>query len=284
MKKPKTIILSGYGLNCEEETAHAFALAGANAEIIHINALIDGSKKLNNYQILAIPGGFSYGDDTGSGKAYANKLNNHLGEKLREFAQADKLIIGICNGFQILTQTGLLPGALVFNDNARYTVRWVDVRQPIASHSAEGGMAKQSQTKMGSPHFVRDDKKASPWLNGIDRLALPIAHGEGKFFADKKTLNNLKKNQQIALKYFKGEISSSEQLPYNPNGSLEDIAAITNFDGRVLGMMPHPERAISFTHLPHWTLLKEKMMRSGEKVPKFMKAFQVFKNAVSYFQ
>lgn len=256
MMKPKAIILSGYGLNCEEETAYAFALAGAQAKIVHINDLIDGLVKLGQFQILAVPGGFAYGDDLGSGKAYANKLNNHLGEQLLKFAQNDKLIIGICNGFQILTQTGLLPGALVFNDNARYTVRWVDV-------------------KITGP---------SPWLSGIDQLCFPIAHGEGKFFADKKTLNQLKKNHQVAVKYCKGEISTLQNLPANPNGSLENIAAVTNYDGRVLGLMPHPERAIFFTQLPHWTLLKEKMVRTGEKIPKFTEAFKIFENAVNYLK
>ncbi len=254
--KPKIIILAGYGLNCEEETAYCFALAGGEAEIVHINDLIDGRKKLSNYQILAVPGGFAYGDDTGSGKAYANKLNNHLGEKLRKFAEADNLIIGICNGFQILTQTGLLPGALVFNDNARYTARWVDVR--ITGQSS--------------------------WLKGINKLMLPIAHGEGKFFADKKTLNTLKKKNQIALKYTKGEISSSQNLPFNPNGSLQDIAGVTSYNGRVLGLMPHPERAVFFTQQPDWTLQKEKMTRDGEKIPEYTEAFKIFKNAINYFK
>ena len=136
---PKIIVLAGYGLNCEEETAHAFnialRLAGARsgsttggADIVHINDLIDRPNLLKKYQILAVPGGFSYGDDLGSGKAYANKLNNHLKKHLLDFAAKDKLIIGICNGFQVLTNVGLLPGVLTFNDNNRYTDRWVDIK------------------------------------------------------------------------------------------------------------------------------------------------------------
>src|ERR1051326_6224533 len=128
MTQPRAIILSGYGLNCEEETAHVFTLAGAKADIVHINDLVNGVKSLRSYQILAIPGGFSYGDDTGSGRAYANKLKNHLHDERNKFVTADKLVIGICNGFQILTQAGLLPGALLFNSNARYTARWVDLQ------------------------------------------------------------------------------------------------------------------------------------------------------------
>src|SRR6185295_14469750 len=160
MGKPSVIVLAGYGLNCEDETARAFELAGAKADIVHINDLIDGTKKLKNYKIMAIPGGFSFGDDTGSGKAYANKLKNHLSAQLKEFVEKDKLVIGICNGFQVLTNSGLLPGALVFNSNARYTDRWVDLKI-------------ESET---------------PWLAGIKTLSVPIAHGEGRFVADEKTL------------------------------------------------------------------------------------------------
>lgn len=265
---PKIIILSGYGLNCEEETAFAFELAGGQAEIVHINDLIAKKNKLMNYQILSLPGGFSYGDDIGSGKAYANKLKNHLNDALHHFANNDKLIIGICNGFQILTQTGLLPGALIFNDFPRYTVRWVDLRIPPLDVKNKGRRSL-----------------ASPWLSGIRHFSLPIAHGEGKFFADDDTLAIMKKQGQIAAFYTKGEICKYQDLKtYNPNGSLMDIAGITNYDGRVLGLMPHPERAIFFTQLPHWPLLKQKLMRKNQPLPKFGPGLQIFKNAINYFK
>ncbi len=254
--KPKVIILSGYGLNCEEETAFAFTLAGGTAEIVHVNDLMANKNKLSSCQILAVPGGFSFGDDTGSGKAFANKLKNHLSAEMQKFAQNDKLIIGICNGFQILAQAGLLPGALTFNDNARYTVRWVDLKI----------------------------QNASPWLKGIKTLMLPIAHGEGKYFADKETLHRLQKQRQIGATYAQGEICRLQNLEPNPNGSLNNIAAITANDGKILGTMPHPERAIFFTQLPHWTLLKEKLTRAGKPLPKFGPGLQIFKNAVNYFQ
>ncbi len=253
MSKPKVIVFSGYGLNCEEETLFAFTQAGAVGEIVHINDIISKKKKLADYQIAALPGGFSYGDDTGSGKAYANKLKNHLSGDLKTFAESDKLIIGICNGFQILTNTGLLPGALLANDSARYTVRWVDVK--VTSES--------------------------PWLTGIKTMMLPVAHGEGKYYADKKTLASLKRHDQVALHYTKGEISKHFNLPPNPNGALEDIAGITGYTGRVLGLMPHPERAMFFTQLPHWTYLKAhnaKVLLSGEGP-----GLQIFRNAVNYF-
>ena len=260
MSKPKIIILSGYGLNCEDETAHAFALAGGKTDIVHINDLAADKKKLARYQILAIPGGFSYGDDTGSGKAYANKLKNHLSEQLRAFADKNTLTIGICNGFQILTHTGLLPGALTFNDSPRYLTRWVDLQ--IRTAAAEA---------------------VSPWLTGITKLSLPIAHGEGKYYADRQKLAALNKNNAIAYRYARGEIARLHGLPVNPNGSLLDIAGITGYNGRVFGTMPHPERAVYFTQLPHWTFLKEKLRRDGQPIPLHGDGLQIFKNAINYF-
>jgi len=266
MMKPKVLIFSGYGLNCEEETSYAFNLSGADSEIVHINDLIDGYKKLKNYQILAFPGGFSYGDDTGSGNAYANKLKNHLWQELVKFINGDHLVIGICNGFQIMVNLGLLPAfnkqygqreiALTHNNNARYTVRWVDLK--ISS--------------------------STPWLSGITKLSLPIAHGEGKFFAPPEVLKELKQKKLIAAKYIKGEICRYQNLPANPNGSLDDIAGVTDETGRILGMMPHPERAIFFTQLPNWTFLKEKYIREGGKIPKVGPGLTIFQNAVRYFK
>ena len=212
--KPRVIVLSGYGLNCEDETAFAFEQAGATAEIIHINDL----GKLDKYQILAVPGGFSFGDDTGSGKAYAHMLKAKLGDELEKFLLRDTLMIGICNGFQILTQLGILPGILTFNDGGRYLSNVVEI---VATSS-------------------------SPWLVGIDKLSIPIANGEGKYIKTGDTT--------VAFKYVE-----------NPNGSQEDIAGVLGYNGRVLGMMPHPERAqFSF-------------QQGGE-------GLKIFKNAVRYFK
>jgi len=257
MKKPKVIVLSGYGLNCEEETAHAFNLVGGNTEIVHINDLIEGLVKLSRYQILAFPGGFSYGDDLGSGKAYALKFKNHLQKELDQFISRDTLTIGICNGFQILTHLSLLPGTLTFNTSARYYDRWVDLK-----------IVNQS-----------------PWLKNIDTLSCPIAHGEGRFYADKKTLNELKKKKMIALQYFRGEISTLHDSEANPNGSINNIAGLTNVTGRILGIMPHPERAMYFTQLPNWTYLKEKIKRGlgNKKLPIYGPGLQIFKNAINYY-
>jgi len=265
LMKVKVIVLSGYGLNCEEETKFAFALAGASADIIHINDLMAKPKRLKVYQILAIPGGFSYGDDTGSGNAFANRLRNHLWSYLESFVKKDKLVIGICNGFQVLVNLGLLPAlrknygekqvALAPNDSARYTVRWVDLQ--VVSKT--------------------------PWLKNIKTISLPIAHGEGKFYTPLKTLKELKRKKLIVLKYIKGEICNYQNLMANPNGSLENIAGITDESGLILGLMPHPERAIFFHHLPNWPLLKEQYQRAGKKIPQFGPGLQIFKNAINYF-
>ncbi len=253
---PKVLVFSGYGLNCEEETKYAFELAGAKADIVHINDLIQGKKSLRSYQILAFPGGFSYGDDTGSGKAYANKVRNHLMQDIDTHIKKGGLVIGICNGFQIITNLGLLPGALTFNDGARYQDRWVD---------------------------VKIENNTSPWLRGITTLSLPIAHGEGKYYADDQTLKNLNKGNQIAARYFNGEVVKYQNLTVNPNGALENIAGVLNHEGRVLGMMPHPERALFTMQLPQFQYLKEKAKRDGKKLPEFGPGFQIFKNAVDYF-
>ena len=259
------LVISGYGINCEEETKFAFERAGAKGKIVHINDLIEGSEKLDNYQVLAFPGGFSYGDDTGSGNAFANRIRNNLWDEIMKFFEQDKLVIGICNGFQIMANLGLFPAtdiygkqevALTHNTSARYEDRWVDL------------------------HSEND----SPWLRGIESLTLPIAHGEGRFYTDEETYSKLYQRRQIALRYCMGKTSLDQNLEYNPNGSLKDIASITDQSGRIIGMMPHPERAIDFTHLPHWTLIKEKLKREGREIPKEGPGLTIFKNSLVYFK
>lgn len=251
-KKPRIIILSGYGLNCEEETKFAFERAGAKekivADIVHINDLIAKPKMLADYQILVFPGGFSYGDDTGSGKAYANKFKNHLSKELAEFLSHDTLAIGICNGFQIMTSLGILPGGLTYNKNGKYIDRWIDLKV------------------VGK----------SPWLNGIEKISLPIAHGEGHYIISQKEYTEMQKNKEIAFTYTKGEICKFQNLEYNPNGSDHDIAGVSAYNGRVLGMMPHPERAMLSHQSPMW--------QSNKKIPKEGAGLQIFRNAIKYFK
>jgi len=274
MVKPNTLVLTGYGINCDEETRFAFERAGANAELVHINDLIDGHRKLNDYQILAFPGGFSYGDDTGAGNALANRIRNHLWDEVRGFVEEDHLAIGICNGFQVMANLGILPAidgrygdrqvALVQNDVPRYLDRWVDL---------------EFQANADSKLRIK-----SPWINGLWGMSLPIAHGEGKFYCDSKTLQEVKEKKLIAVKYVGGGVCFDQRLKVNPNGSLEDIAGITDESGRLLGMMPHPERAIDFTQLPNWTLLKEKYKREGRPIPKEGGGLNIFRNGVRYFE
>ena len=265
MTKPKTLVLAGCGINCDEETKFAFERAGAEADFVHINDIIHTPKLLDKYQILAFPGGFSFGDDTGAGNALANRVRNHLGTELRTFVEKDKLVIGICNGFQVITNLGLLPAfegnygarqvALVHNDSARYLGRWVDLEF--------GGR--------------------SIWTKNLPRMSLPIAHGEGKFYARQEDLRKLHDRGLVSARYVRGEICEHQPLPYNPNGSLDDIAGISDQSGRILGMMPHPERAIDFTHLPHWTLLRENYRRKGQEIPDKGPGIMIFENGVNYF-
>src|SRR3990167_2708052 len=267
MRKPKVLVFSGYGLNSEEETKFAFDWAGGVSDIVHINDLIEGKFSLSDYQILAFPGGFAYGDDTGSGNAYANKLRNHLWSKLIKFIEKDKLVIGICNGFQILTNLGFLPAlnkkygkievAMMHNDSKKYTVRFVDLKV---------------------------ENTFSPWLKNIDTLSIPIAHGEGKFYAEGNVLKELNKRRLISLRYIYGKMCKYQNLPANPNGALEDIAGITDETGKIFVLMPHPERAMFFTQLPNWPLLKEIYNRQGIKIPKEGPGLKIFQNAINYFR
>ena len=264
MANPKVLVLTGYGINCDEETKFAFERAGGEADLVHINDLIESPNRLDDYQIVAFPGGFSYGDDTGSGNALALKIRNNLG--IEKFTEGNRLVIGICNGFQVLVNLGLLPAlnrgygqrqvALNHNNSARYLDRWVD---------------------------LEFDGK-SPWTIDIGRISLPIAHGEGNFYADQENLAEINKKGLVAARYIEGEICRYQNLPANPNGSLENIAGITDETGKIFGLMPHPERAISFTQLPHWTFLREKLRRVGKEIPSESDGIKIFRNGVNYFK
>ncbi|MBN2127631.1 MAG: phosphoribosylformylglycinamidine synthase subunit PurQ [Candidatus Diapherotrites archaeon] len=264
----KVLVLSGYGINSETESKYVFDLLGAKAEIVHINDLISGEKKLNDYRIIFFPGGFAYGDDLGSGLAYANKIKNNLWNEVKEFVEKDNLVIAVCNGFQIMANLGLVPAfdsdygkvnvALQHNETARYIDRWVDIKA--------------------------NKKNKSIWLKDIDELSMPVSHGEGKFYAEPEILDKLEEKGLIAFNYVKGNICNYQNLKANPNGSLKDIAGITDESGRILGMMPHPERGFQFTNRPDWPLLKEKLKRNGKKLPEFNDSMKIFENAVNYFK
>ena len=256
--KPKVLILYGHGINCDNETQYGFELAGAEAQKVHANELISGEEKLKDYQILAIPGGFSFGDDIGAGKVLATKIKYNLAEDFREFIQQGKLIIGICNGFQAMVKLGILPGlernynkqdvTLTFNDSGRFEDRWV--------------------------YLKINQKSSCIWTREIDNLYLPIRHGEGRFISSDETVREkLERQDQIVVKYVddKGELAD---YPWNPNGSELNIAGICDETGRIFGLMPHPEAFLFPQNHPRWT---------REKIP-VGQGLKVFQNAVNFIK
>lgn len=262
----KALIIAGYGLNCEEESAFAFEHVGFDATIMHVNDLIENPKTLDSYQALCVPGGFSYGDDTGSGNALAQKMRLTFGDSLKNFIARDTLTIGICNGCQIVVNLGLAPAinnkygtrqvAVTHNASARYQCRWIDMKVK---------------------------KSNSPWLQNIDTLHVPVAHGEGRFMMDDATLKTLKNNNQIALSYTKNGNKANGEFPYNPNGSTDDIAGMTDESGRVLVVMPHPERGMFTWQRDDYAAMKDKANRIGAKLPDNADGLQIFLNAARYF-
>jgi len=255
--KPKTLILYGYGINCDNETQYGFELAGADTEKVHINELINKEKKLEDYQILALPGGFSFGDDISAGRVLANKFKYNLQKELDDFINKGKLIIGICNGFQAMVKLGVLPNlegrskkedvTLTFNDSGRFEDRWV--------------------------YLKINQKSRCIWTKGIKNLYLPIRHGEGKFISKNKEIREkLRKSGQVVLQYSSEIGNPTSDYPFNPNGSEDNIAGICDTTGRIFGMMPHPEGFLFPQSHPRWT--REKI-KKGEGI-------KIFKNAVEF--
>ncbi len=264
MRKPKVCVLRTAGTNCDRETAAAFTMAGAEVSLLHINSLVSAKADVSDYHILALPGGFSYGDDVASGKIFANELRFKLADQLREFIRQGKLIIGICNGFQILVKSGILPGnqqlkqetSLIINDSGKFEARWVYL---------EGG------------------KSRCVWTKGINKIIyLPVAHGEGKFIVqDKQVLNRLKKNGQIVFQYCDAE-GKPAGYPHNPNGAVENIAGICDVTGRIFGLMPHPERHVFRVQHPRFWQLNLK--HAGSSCANSGDGLQIFRNGVRYVQ
>jgi phosphoribosylformylglycinamidine synthase I len=271
--KPRAMVLTGYGLNCDYETDFSLRLAGAESYRIHINQLIRPERhgprvRLEDYQILVLGGGFSWADDHGAGVLMAAKLKHHLGEHLDNFIQHGKLVLGICNGFQALVNLGLLPGfgcqytdrrvALTHNDAGNFIDAWVKLKVNRESPCV----------------FTR----------GILSLDLPVRHGEGKFYAARKDIERLLKSNQVVLQYA-GENGKEArgEWPFNPNGSLEDIAGICDPSGRIFGLMPHPEAFNHYTNHPDWTIRKEALTRQGKSmVSEQGEGISIFRNAVEY--
>ena len=270
MTAPRVCVLRAPGTNCDIETAHAFRLAGAEPERLHLFRLLEQPGLLKQYQILCIPGGFSYGDDIGAGVVFGSQLQGHLGNEIGEFLAGDKLVLGICNGFQVLVKSGILPGGastwppspetprdvtLTWNLNGRYTAVWVN---------------------------LRSCSNKNVFLKGIDRIQLPVAHAEGRLcLRDPAQLESWHQQGQIALAYT-ADVDAAEYsaeapvLPeqFNPNGAIGNIAGLGDPAGRVLGLMPHPERFLFATHHPQWTRLR----LAGEG-----QGLELFRNATAYF-
>jgi phosphoribosylformylglycinamidine synthase subunit PurQ / glutaminase len=267
--KPNALVLTGFGLNCDHETAYAFELAGAVAQRVHINALIAGDVTLEKFQILAFGGGFSWGDDHGAGVIQALRLKTNLGDQLLAFVAAQKLVIGICNGFQTLVNLGLLPGidgdytrrsvALTNNDCGNFRDQWVRLKVDADSPCV----------------FTR----------GIQAIDLPVRHGEGKFYADQGMLKTLVGNHQITMQYALPDgRPAAGAFPHNPNGSLIDIAGICDPTGRIFGLMPHPEAYNHVTNHPDWARQQEREKRDGVGRESMVgQGIRFFENAVEYF-
>lgn len=237
--KPKALVLRTAGINCEAETAYAFELVGAAVDIKHINCLREQHKPLDDYQFVAIPGGFSYGDDIASGRVFANELMSVLRDAFLNFIERGGYIIGICNGFQVLIKSGLLPrsngdvrqeATLGDNLSGLYTDRWVD---------------------------LQGDPSVCAWIPDGEPMTLPVAHAEGRFQADPEVRERLKANRQLALRYHNGS---------NFNGSDDDIAGVCDPSGRVFGLMPHPERFLRWENHPQWTRLPKQREGAGVRI------------------
>lgn len=286
-KKPRVCVLRTDGTNCDKETAHTFNLVGGDAEVVHINSLkkeYDPVKRkkisLDEFHILALPGGFSHGDYIKAGKILAQDLNESLGEKVQKFVDDEKLIIGICNGFQVLVKSGFLPmlhgkkeqtTTLTYNDSNRYEDRWV---------------------KLVSP------KNKCIWTKGVEQIDLPVAHAEGKFVASKETIRKLFEQNLVVYQYADSNGNPTIDFPANPNGSLEAIAGICDPSGRIFGLMPHPERynhpknhhlaslqeILSREYVDHSHPIVAERARITGKLPERGLGLKIFQNAIDYFK
>ncbi len=267
MTSVRAIVLTGYGLNCDYETGHALRLAGAEAHLIHINEAIS-KENLDFFHILVFGGGFSWADDHGAGVLLAAKLRNNIGGHILRFVERGNLVIGICNGFQVLVNLGLLPGfdgnysersiAVTYNDSGNFIDTWVRLKVNRESPCV----------------FTRE----------IETLELPVRHGEGKFVSEPKDLQRLMATGQVVMRYADEAGKPAEgRRPENPNGSLMDIAGICDPTGRIFGLMPHPEAFHHVTNHPDWTRQRELLARTGKRFPNEEgDGVIIFRNAVEY--
>lgn len=254
--KVNVCILQSDGTNCDNELFYAFKKFGGKPQFVHVNELRNKSKSLKNFDILALPGGFSYGDDVASGKIWAIELISFLKDEIENFKKKGGLILGICNGFQVLVRTGLLPfgnlrkmdATLVANDSGHFECRWVDL--------------KVGKSKCV---FLRGDYN-------IGHFA--VNHGEGKFFGNAETLKKVEAQNLVVFRYVDEKGNPTQKYPENPNGSFNAIAGVTDPSGRILGLMPHPEKFVEITQYPNWRRNKIKKPHGAfifEDMIKFVK-------------
>ncbi|OGD97504.1 phosphoribosylformylglycinamidine synthase I [Candidatus Curtissbacteria bacterium RIFCSPLOWO2_01_FULL_38_11b] len=256
--KPKVCILRTDGTNCDEELFYAFEKFGGAPEYVHINHLKAKSERLKAYQILALPGGFSYGDDIASGKVLAIELISFLKDELKEFIVKKGLILGICNGFQTLIRTGLLPfnhigkmdATLITNDSGHFECRWVKVK-------IENSKCVFLNQLTSDPVSEIDD-------NGS--LEIAVNHGEGKFYAQKATISKIENHNLVTFRYVDDNGKPTQDYPANPNGSLNAIAGICDSTGRILGLMPHPEKFVEITQHPNWRRFPKGVKPHGAQI------------------
>lgn len=261
MAQPRVLVLRAPGTNCDRETAFAFEQAGATTVSIHVNQLLAAPEQADDCQIFCLPGGFSYGDDVAAGRVLANQLRLRLSDTLHRFKDQGKLILGICNGFQVLIKSGLLfdvddpaeqPATLTWNDSGHFEDRWV-------------------QLALEESNCV--------FLQGVEQMYLPIAHAEGKFVArDNDALGRLDTAGQLVLRYINadGSNNGTVEYPANPNGSIANVAGVCDTSGRVFGLMPHPERFIDHTQHPRWSRNQQSGANDAE-------GLRLFQNAVAHF-
>jgi len=263
--KVKVCVMYGDGINCDNETLEAFKLAGAEPKKALIANIAEGTINLEDYHILAFPGGFSAADYLGAGKFYAIKLKSLIGGEVMRFVEEEKLIIGICNGFQILTKYPLLPSpnseqtiSVTYNESARFENRWVYIKA--------------------------EPKSPCVFTKGIELMHLPCRHGEGRVdVLNPQVLEALKEKNQVVARYAHKDGSPAiGEYPANPNGSVDDIVGICDTSGRIFGWMPHPEAFLHFTNNPQWTTRKEELRRKGKPMPKIGEGLRIFKNAVEH--
>jgi phosphoribosylformylglycinamidine synthase len=264
MKEPRALMITGFGINCDYETGYALSMPGVEMKVdaCHLNDLVADPSRMDRAHLFVLPGGFSYGDHIASGRVMANRLKTRVGDAILRFIKDGKLVLGICNGFQVLVKMGLLPGnglsedskwkqdaTLARNDSGRFEDRWVHLT-------------------------VREDNR-SVFLKGVDSLYLPVRHGEGKLVFAEGWLQKVRERKQDLLSYASADGEPTSEYPGNPNGSEGNLAGLCDKTGRILGMMPHPEGYLHRTNHPTWT--REDLPEEGQGVA-------IFRNAAEYIR